>query len=131
MSIRKGNNIIASGGVTNPEIIRAVSPACTVITATDTTAIITANTTYAHKPTTGCVYTLATPSALNVYSGFILILDTTNSANVSFQTDGNPAVTVTLNKGDIPEIGKHYTVTGQFDVINQVWNLWIMEYSAS
>lgn len=131
MSIRKGNNIIASGGVTNPEIIRAVSPACTIITAADTTATITANTTYAHKPATECIYTLATPSALNIYSGFILMLDTTDSANVSFQTDGNPAVTIALNGNEVPETGKKYTVTGQFDVINQVWNLWIMEYSVS
>ena len=122
MSIRYANNIIAGGSVV---------PQCTTITASDTTATITANATYAHKPTTGCVYTLTTPSSTSVYSGFILMLDTTDSANVSFQTDGSPAVTIALNGNEVPETGKHYTVTGQYDTINQSWCLWIMEYSAS
>ena len=112
--------------------VRAVAPACTVITASDTTATLVANTTYAHAvSSSGCTYTLTTPSATDVYSGFILMIDTTNSASIAFQTDGSPATSIVLNGNPTIATGKKYTVTGQYDVINSAWQLFIIDYSAS
>ena len=110
--------------------VRSVSPACTTITASSTTATISANTTYAHKPTSGCTYTLTTPSATDVYSGFILQIDTTSSASIAFQTDGTPATSIALNGSPTIATGKKYTVTGQYDVVNSIWQLFILDYSA-
>lgn len=112
--------------------VRSVSPACTTITASDTTATITANSTYAHAvSSSGCTYTLTTPSSTSVYSGFILMLDTTNSASIAFQTDDNPASTIYLNGSPTIESNKKYTVTGQYNVLGGgEWNLWIMDYAS-
>ena len=110
--------------------VRAVSPACTTLTGT--TATITANTTYSHKPSSsGCVYTISTPSDNTVYSGFILLLDTTNSATIAFQTDGTPSASISISGNPTIETSKKYTVTGQWDVINNAWQLFIIDYSAS
>ena len=110
--------------------IRSVAPLCTTITASDTTATLTANSTYAHAvSSSGCTYTLTTPASTSVYSGFILILDTTNSASVAFQTDDNPAVSITINGNPTIETGKDYTVVGQYNVLKSAWNLWISEYN--
>ena len=112
--------------------VRSVAPACTTITASDTTATLVANTTYAHAvSSSGCTYTLTTPSATDVYSGFILMIDTTNSASIAFQTDGSPATSIVLNGNPTIATGKKYTVTGQYDVINSAWQLFIIDYSAS
>ena len=111
--------------------VRSVLPACTTITAADTTATLVANTTYAHQPATGCTYTLTTPTDLTVYSGFILMLDTTNSASIAFQTDDSPATSIVLNGNPTVQTGKRYTVTGQYSVLNNAWELWIIEYSAT
>ena len=112
--------------------VRSVSPACTTITAASTTATLTANTTYAHAvSSSGCTYTLTTPSSTDVYSGFILMLDTANSASIAFQTDDSPAVSIVLNGNPTISTGKKYTVTGQFSVLNNAWELWIIEYSAT
>lgn len=113
-------------------VVRGVSPACTTITASDTTATITANSTYAHAvSSSGCTYTLTTPSSTSVYSGFILMLDTTNSASIAFQTDDNPASTIYLNGSPTIETNKKYTVTGQYNVLGGgEWNLWIMDYAS-
>ena len=114
------------------DFVRSVSPACTTITAASTTATISANTTYAHAvSSSGCTYTLTTPSSTDVYSGFILMIDTTSSASIAFQTDGSPASTIKLNGNVTPETGKKYTVTGQWDVLNSVWQLFILDYSVS
>ena len=111
--------------------VRSVSPACTTITASSTTATISANTTFSHKPTTSATYTLATPADTStVYNGFILLLDTTNTASIAFQTDDNPAVSVALNGSPTIETGKQYTVTGQFNPNTSTWNLFIISYSA-
>lgn len=111
--------------------VRSVAPACTTITASDTTATITANTTYAHAvSSSGCTYTLTTPSATDVYSGFILMIDTTNSASIAFQTDGSPSASIVLNGNPTIATGKKYTVTGQYSVINNAWELFILDYSA-
>ena len=110
--------------------VRAVAPACTTITSSDTTATITANTTYCHKPTTSATYTLVTPSDSSAYNGFILLLDTTSTASIAFQTDDNPAVSVSLNGSPTIETGKQYTVTGQFNPNSSSWNLFILDYSA-
>ena len=129
---------IKSSGVANltstnmASVVRGVSPACTTITASDTTATLTANTTYAHAvSSSGCTYTLTTPSSTDVYSGFILMLDTANSASIAFQTDDSPAVSIVLNGNPTISTGKKYTVTGQFSVLNNAWELWIIEYSAT
>lgn len=111
--------------------VRSVLPACTTITSADTTATLVANTTYAHQPATGCTYTLTTPTDLTVYSGFILMLDTTNSASIAFQTDDDPATSIVLNGNPTVQTGKRYTVTGQYSVLNNAWELWIIEYSAT
>ena len=128
-----GTSVVTSGvaNITDTNI-RAVAPACTTITASNTTATITANTTYAHAvSSSGCTYTLTTPSATDVYSGFILMIDTTNSASIAFQTDGSPATSIVLNGNPTIATGKKYTVTGQYDVINNAWQLFIIDYSAS
>lgn len=107
--------------------VRAVSPACTTLSGT--TATITANTTYAHAVTSsGCTYTLTTPSSTDVYSGFILMLDTTNSATIAFQTDGSPATSITISGNPTIETGKKYTVTGQFSPLSNAWELFIISY---
>lgn len=112
--------------------VRSVSPACTTITASDTTATLVANTTYAHAvSSSGCTYTLTTPTDLTVYSGFILMIDTTNSASIAFQTDDSPATSIVLNGNPTISTGKKYTVTGQYSVLNNAWELWIIEYSAT
>ena len=126
-----GTSVVTSGvaNITDTNI-RAVAPACTTITGT--TATITANSTYAHAvSSSGCTYTLTTPSATDVYSGFILMIDTTNSASIAFQTDGVPATSIVLNGNPTIATGKKYTVTGQYDVINNAWQLFIIDYSAS
>lgn len=111
--------------------IRSVAPSCTIITASDTTATISGNSTYAHAvSSSGCVYTLVTPSSTSEYNGFILILDTTNSASVAFQTDATPAVSISINGNPTIETGKDYTVVGQYNVLKSAWNLWISEYNA-
>ena len=125
---------VVTSGVANitSSNIRSVAPACTVITASDTTATLVANTTYAHAvSSSGCTYTLTTPSATDVYSGFILMIDTTNSASIAFQTDGSPATSIVLNGNPQIVTGKRYTVTGQYSVINNAWELFIIDYSAS
>ena len=127
-----GTSVVTSGvaNITDTNI-RAVAPACTTITASSTTATITANTTYAHAvSSSGCVYTLTTPSSTDVYSGFILMIDTTNSASIAFQTDGSPATSIALNGSPTIATGKKYTVTGQYSVINNAWELFILDYSA-
>ena len=124
--------VIAKGTLENIKntYVRSVSPACTTLTGT--TATITANTTYAHAvSSSGCLYTLTTPASTDVYSGFILMLDTTNSASIAFQTDGSPATTIVINGNPTIATGKKYTVTGQYDVINNAWQLFIIDYSAS
>lgn len=130
----KGNSIL-DDGVANitagnlKTVVREVSPACTTITASSTTATITANSTYAHAVgSSGCTYTLTTPNATNVYSGFILMLDTTNSASIAFQTDGSPATSITISGNPTIETGKKYTVTGQFSPISSAWELFIISY---
>ena len=125
--------VICKGTLSNIQnsYVRAVSPACTTITASSTTATISANTTYAHKPTTSATYTLTSPSDNSIYSGFILIIDTADSASIAFQTDGSPASTIKLNNNVTPETGKKYTVTGQWDVLNSEWQLFILDYSVS
>jgi hypothetical protein len=107
--------------------VRSVSPACTTLSGT--TATITANSTYAHAvSSSGCTYTLTTPSATDVYSGFILMLDTTNSATVAFQTDGSPATSIAISGNPTIETGKKYTVTGQFSPLSNAWELFIISY---
>ena len=110
--------------------VRAVSPACTTLSGT--TATITANTTFAHAVgSSGCTYTLTTPSSTDVYSGFILMLDTTNSATIAFQTDGSPATSIVISGSPTIETGKAYTVVGQYNVLSSAWNLWISEYKGA
>lgn len=111
--------------------VRSVSPACTTLSGT--TATITANTTYAHAVgSSGCVYTISTPTDTStVYNGFILMLDTTNSASIAFQTDNTPAVTISISGNPTIQTGKKYTVTGQWDVLNNAWQLFIIDYSVS
>ena len=107
--------------------VRSVSPACTTLTGT--TATLTANTTYAHAlSSSGCTYTLTTPSSSDVYSGFILMLDTTNSATVAFQTDGSPSASISISGNPTIELNKKYTVTGQFSPISSAWELFIISY---
>lgn len=107
--------------------VRAVSPACTTLSGT--TATITANTTYAHAvSSSGCLYTLVTPASSDVYSGFILMLDTTNSASIAFQTDGSPATSITISGNPTIQTGKKYTVTGQFSPLSNAWELFIISY---
>lgn len=125
------NNEADLTAVTLAGPVRGVKPACTTITAADTTVTLTANTTYAHQPATGCTYTLTTPTDLTVYSGFILMIDTTNSASIAFQTDDSPATSIVLNGNPTIATGKKYTVTGQYSVLNNAWELWIIEYSAT
>ena len=109
--------------------VRAVSPACTTITASNTTATITANTTFAHAvSSSGCTYTLTTPSSTDVYSGFILMLDTTNSASIAFQTDGTPSASISISGNPTIEASKKYTVTGQFNPLSSTWELFIISY---
>ena len=111
--------------------VRSVKPACTTITASNTTATITANTTYAHAvSSSGCTYTLTTPSATDVYNGFVLLLDTTNSASVAFQTDDNPATSITISGNPTLETGKKYTVTGQYSPLSSAWELFIIEFKS-
>ena len=110
--------------------VRAVSPACTTLSGT--TATITANTTFAHAVgSSGCTYTLTTPSSTDVYSGFILMLDTTNSATIAFQTDGSPATSIVISGSPTIETGKAYTVVGQYNALSSAWNLWISEYKGA
>ena len=125
--------VIAKGTleVIKNSYVRAVSPACTTITAASTTATITANSTYSHKPATSGLYTVVTPSDSSIYSGFIFQIDTANSASIAFQTDGSPASTIKINGNITPATGKKYTVTGQWDVENSEWQLFIIDYSAS
>lgn len=133
----KGNSILDDGiaNITSSNlktVVREVSPACTTITASSTTATITANSTYAHAvSSSGCTYTLTTPNATNVYSGFILMLDTTNSATIAFQTDGSPATSIVISGSPTIETGKAYTVVGQYNVLSSAWNLWISEYKGA
>lgn len=124
---------VVTSGVANitSSNIRSVAPACTTITASDTTATITANTTYCHKPTTSATYTLTSPSDSSAYNGFILLLDTTSTATIAFQTDDNPAVSVALNGNPTIATGKKYTVTGQYSPLDSAWQLFIIDYSAS
>jgi len=132
-----GTSIVSSGiaNLTTTNLatpVRGVSPACTTITASNTTATLVANTTYAHAvSSSGCTYTLTTPTDLTVYSGFILMIDTTNSASIAFQTDDSPATSIVLNGNPTISTGKKYTVTGQYSVLNNAWELWIIEYSAT
>ena len=113
-------------------VVRGVYPACTTIDAADTTATLTANTTYAHAVSaSGCTYTLTTPSSTDVYNGFILMVDTTNSASIAFQTDDTPATSIVLNGNPTVETGKSYTVTGQYNSTRNSWDLFIIDYSAS
>lgn len=132
----KGNSIL-DDGVANitagnlKAVVREVAPACTTITASGTTATITANTTYAHKPATAVTYTLVTPASNSVYSGFILMIDTTNTASIAFQTDDSPATSIVLNGNPTIETGKTYTVVGQYNVLSSAWNLWISEYKGA
>ena len=129
-----GVSVVTSGvaNITNSNI-RSVAPACTTITASDTTATLTANSTYCHKPSaSGCTYTISTPTDTStVYNGFILQIDTENSASIAFATDGTPSATISLNGNVTPATGKKYTVTGQWDTINSIWQLFIIDYSAS
>lgn len=129
-----GTSVVTSGvaNITSSNI-RSVAPACTVITASDTTATLVANTTYCHKPSaSGCTYTISTPTDTStVYNGFILQIDTENSASIAFATDGTPSATISLNGNVTPATGKKYTVTGQWDTINSIWQLFIIDYSAS
>ena len=112
------------------DYVRSVSPACTTLSGT--TATITANTTYAHAvSSSGCTYTLTTPSSTDVYSGFILMLDTTNSATIAFQTDGSPATSIIISGSPTIETGKAYTVVGQYNVLSSAWNIWISEYKGA
>lgn len=112
--------------------VRSVAPACTTITASDTTATITANSTYAHAvSSSGCVYTLTTPSDTTAYNGFILMLDTTNSASIAFSTDGTPATSISISGNPTIETGKSYTVVGQYNILTTAWNLWISEYKGA
>ena len=107
--------------------VRSVSPACTTLSGT--TATITANSTYAHAVgSSGCLYTLVTPASSDVYSGFILMLDTTNSASIAFQTDGSPATSITISGNPTIQTGKKYTVTGQFSPLSNAWELFIISY---
>lgn len=112
--------------------VRSVSPACTTITASNTTATLVANTTYAHQPATGCTYTLTTPTnSSSEYNGFILILETTNSASIAFQTDDTPATTISISGNPTIEVGKKYTVTGQYSPLSQEWQLFIISYETT
>lgn len=112
--------------------VRSVSPACTTITASDTTATITANSTYSHAvSSSGCTYTLTTPSSTDVYSGFILMIDTTNSASIAFATDNTPSVTISISGNPTIVTGKRYTVTGQYSPINSSWELFIISYETT
>lgn len=136
--VQVGGTSILSSGTANltstnmAGVVRGVSPACTTITASDTTATLTANTTYAHAvSSSGCTYTLTTPSSTDVYSGFILMIDTANSASIAFQTDDTPAVSIVLNGNPTVETGKYYTVTGQYNTTRSSWDLFIIDYSAS
>lgn len=107
--------------------VRSVSPACTTLSGT--TATITANTTYANTvDSSGCVYTISTPTDLTAYNGFILMLDTTNSASIAFQTDSTPAVSIQISGNPTIETGKKYTVTGQFSPLSNAWELFIISY---
>ena len=109
--------------------VRAVSPACTTITASSTTATISANTTYASTVNaSGCTFTLVTPSSTDVYNGFVLLLDTTNSASVAFATDGSPATSITISGNPTLATGKKYTVTGQYSPLANEWQLFIISY---
>lgn len=129
-----GVSVVTSGvaNITDSNI-RSVSPACTTITASDTTATLTANTTYAHAvSSSGCTYTLVTPSDYSTaYNGFILVIETTNSASIAFQTDDTPATTISISGNPTIEVGKKYTVTGQFSPLSQEWQLFIISYEAS
>ena len=120
-----GASVVTNGvGNITSANIRSVSPACTTLTGT--TATIIANSTYAHAVgSSGCTYTLTTPSSTDVYSGFILMLDTTNSATIAFQTDGSPATSIVISGSPTIETGKAYTVVGQYNVLSSAWNLWI------
>jgi hypothetical protein len=130
----KGNSILDDGvaNITSSNlktVVREVSPACTTITASSTTATITANSTYAHAvSSSGCTYTLTTPNATNVYSGFIFMLDTTNSATIAFQTDGSPATSIVISGNPTIQTGKKCTVTGQFNPLGSTWELFIISY---
>lgn len=123
-----GASVVTNGvGNITAANIRSVSPACTTLSGT--TATITANTTYAHAVgSSGCTYTLTTPSSTDVYSGFILMLDTTNSATIAFQTDGSPATSISISGNPTIETGKKYTVTGQFSPLSNAWELFIISY---
>lgn len=132
-----GTSILSSGvaNMTSTNmagVVRGVSPACTTIDSADTTATLVANTTYASiVNSAGCVFTIVTPSSSDVYSGFILQLDTTNSASVAFQTDDTPAATISISGNPAIEVGKKYTVTGQWDVLNSNWQLFIISYETT
>lgn len=110
--------------------VRAVSPACTTLSGT--TATITANTTYAHAvSSSGCVYTINTPTDTStVYNGFVLLIDTTNSASIAFSTDGTPSTSISISGNPTIQTGKRYTVTGQFSPINSSWELFIISYDS-
>lgn len=134
--VQIGGTSILSSGVANltsanlATPVRAIAPACTTITGT--TATITANSTYASTVNaSGCVFTLTTPSDLTVYSGFILLLDTTNSASIAFSTDGSPATSIVISGNPTLATGKKYTVTGQYSILNNAWELWIIEYKGA
>lgn len=123
-----GTSVVTNGvGNITAANIRSVSPACTTLSGT--TATITANTTYAHAiGSSGCVYTISTPTDLTSYNGFILMLDTTNSASIAFQTDGSPSASISISGNPTIELNKKYTVTGQFSPLSNAWELFIISY---
>lgn len=124
-----GTSVVTNGvGNITSANIRSVAPVCTTLSGT--TATITANSTYAHAVgSSGCVYTISTPADTStVYNGFILMLDTTNSASIAFQTDATPAVSIQISGNPTIETGKKYTVTGQFSPLSNAWELFIISY---
>lgn len=124
-----GTSVVTNGvGNITAANIRSVSPACTTLSGT--TATITANSTYAHAVgSSGCVYTISTPADTStVYNGFVLLIDTTNSASIAFSTDGSPATTISISGNPTIQTGKKYTVTGQYSPLANEWQLFIISY---
>ncbi len=113
-------------------VISATPTACTTITASNTTATITANSTYNCTPTSsGITFTITSPTESNVYAGFILMLNTQNSASVAFQTNDATPISVIVSGNPNLEVGKSYTVTGQLNPTTSSWELWVIEYKAN